>query len=265
MFAPRLLLGLAALALFASALPAAPLVQAGLATATVPCSSVVGGIDTLDPLAGPLCADLIVDPVIMRRTTTLETRTFNANSCDVAEGHVTPGTHRLLRWTYNTPNIGTSDLVVGAPGAHPEWFEWAPCHRHYHFREYADYRLWTVAGFESYAATRLANPGKTFLQLQQEFPSIDDGLITGHKNGFCVIDLTTALGAPGFLGNYFSCGNQGISVGMADEYHTSLSGQWIVVDGVPSGDYILENEVNAERMFHELNYDNNWWAVPVKL
>lgn len=214
----------------------------------------------------PLCPDLVVDPIRMAQSVGTEVRTFGATSCDVVEGHVpAPGTYKLLRWTYNTPNIGAGDLYVGSPSQHPEWFEYQPCHRHHHFREYADYRLWTVEGFTAYAGVRLANPTLTFEELLAANPGLASGFRAGNKGGFCVIDLTLAFGPVGFGGNYFSCNDQGISVGFADEYHRGLSGQWIIVDGVPAGAYVLENEVNAERMFKESSYENNWWAVPIRI
>jgi hypothetical protein len=88
--------------------------------------------------------------------------------------------------------------------------------------------------------------------------------VVGHKNGFCVVDLVDYT--RGLLnGRYFSCGSQGISIGWADEYHWGLDGQWVVVTGVPPGDYMLEAEVNAERLYRELAYNNNGVAIPVKL
>lgn len=57
----------------------------------------------------------------------------------------------------------------------------------------------------------------------------------------------------------------GISVGWADIYDTSVPGQYIDVTGLPSGQYVLEVEVNPERTLVESDYSNNIVTVPVQL
>ncbi|HSE38014.1 MAG TPA: lysyl oxidase family protein, partial [Blastocatellia bacterium] len=68
-----------------------------------------------------------------------------ASFCSVEEGDITPGTHKLVRFTVTTPNIGTGDIFVGDPNDHiaanDGLFEFATCHNHYHFRHYALYQL----------------------------------------------------------------------------------------------------------------------------
>lgn len=212
-----------------------------------------------------LCPDLFVDPVKMKQTVQFSSPNFSSTSCSVREGHVpSPGVHRLLRFTFTTPNIGPADLYVGAPWQHPEWFVYAPCHDHYHFREYADYRLWKPEMYAQWVVLRTALPTMLPEEVFAMFPQLLDGFVAGNKGGFCVIDLVDY--AKGLLpANYRSCGNQGISVGWADEYYRGIDGQWIVVDNVPSGDYILEAEVNAERLYQEVDYLNNASGVPVKV
>jgi hypothetical protein len=95
-------------------------------------------------------------------------------------------------------------------------------------------------------------------------PELLDHFVAGHKQGFCVIDIVPYV--PAAPRNYGSCtSNQGISVGWADEYVWSLDGQWIDVTGLAPGGYVLEAEVNAERLFEELNYSNNAAAIPFSL
>jgi hypothetical protein len=151
--------------------------------------------------------------------------------------------------------VGLADLVIGRPSAHPEFFEWGVCHRHYHFREYADYRLWTQDAYASWIAARGARPGSTAADVLAAEPSLATGLVAGHKQGFCVIDIVAP--APGLTPRYGHCGDQGLSVGWADRYSYFLDGQWIDVTGRPVGFYILEVEVNAERLFEESDYANN--------
>ena len=152
--------------------------------------------------------------------------------CSAAEGGVTPGKHRLLRFTVTTPNIGTADNYIGSPQDHIDandgLFEYATCHQHYHFKHYATYKLIS------------ASTGKEW---------------RSAKRGFCMLDTDPYLpelrDAPR---NYWNCGNtsidgfQGISKGWSDTYVWALGGQYFVlddpVDPVPAGRYYIEVEVN---------------------
>lgn len=186
--------------------------------------------------------DLIVDQKRLLQNWVVRSEKLSANACSVIEGGITPGDHTLLRFTVSTPNIGTADLVVGDPTSHFEngdgLFEFASCHRHFHFRHYSLYELIDPAtGFTWRAA----------------------------KRGFCMIDIEKFQEFPGPANNerhYLSCGapatetepafpgNQGISVGWADTYVWQLAGQFFVLDGgdgqapVPPGTYIIRITVN---------------------
>lgn len=212
----------------------------------VPCS---------DPLG---CPDLWADAATMAPQ--IQTKTFKSNHCDVVEGVTSAGTRKLMRFTFTTPNNGPGDLIVGFPEDHPEWFEWGACHGHWHFRLYAAYRLWTPANFQKWDQLRTANPHKSGDQILAENPTLK--FVTGKKQGFCVMDiLPYGIGAP----KYPTCAYQGISVGWADEYYDGLDGQYIDVTSVPAGTYILEEEVNAARLYTETDYNNNraWVQVTI--
>ena len=88
------------------------------------------------------------------------TETFTSTDCEVVEGCLQAGTHRLLRFNTSTRNIGTADLFFGDPVGNP-LFEYAPCHGHYHFKDYARYEL-------------LDNSGQL--------------VAPGFKAGFCLLD-----------------------------------------------------------------------------
>lgn len=208
------------------------------------------------------CPDLLTDPETFAPR--ISVQSFSPTSCDVIEGMVQPGQRKLVRFTFTTPNFGRGDLIVGPPELRPDLFEYHACHGHYHFREYADYRLWTPAQFTAWHALRQASPNLTPAQVLSEHPELAP--VEGAKRGFCVIDLRSYTdrlheSAP----KYNTCEFQGISVGWADEYHYTLSGQWLDVTGLASGAYVLEAEVNAERAFQESDYSNNraWTSVNV--
>lgn len=204
------------------------------------------------------CPDLVVDPATMDPS--VHTKTFKPNDCQVQEGTTQAGKRQILRFTYTTPNFGAGDLIVGRPEDHPEWFEFGECHGHFHFREYADYRLWTPEQFAEYESLRRANPDLQASQVISQNPGLQP--VVGEKRGFCVIDIFPYQAAPP---KYFLCDFQGISVGWADEYVSDLDSQFIDVTGVASGTYVLEAEVNSEQLFEESDYTNNWSSVTVQI
>jgi lysyl oxidase len=179
--------------------------------------------------------DLIVSDMLGQQWVVRD-ENLPANFCSVIEGGVTPGMHKLIRFTVTTPNIGTADVYIGDPNVHVAandgLFEFSTCHNHYHFRHYAKYEL--------------IDPRTGFVW-------------RAAKRGFCMLDTDPN---PAWLGQapgpnyYLSCGaigipgNQGISHGWSDTYRFFLGGQYFVLDGgdgqpeVPPGDYILRITVN---------------------
>ena len=223
---------------------------------SVPRFASTGNIPDLDGLP-----DLTVDAKKLAQSWLI--RVEDASQCSVVEGGVSPGTHRLLRFTATTPNIGDADVFVGDPlehvAANDGLFEYATCHDHYHFRHYATYELISVA---------------------------TGSVVQAAKRGFCMVDVTPAAGGPpGGKRTYDRCGTraspgfQGISTGWADSYNRVLDGQYFVLDEpaapVSPGDYTLRITVNPAfvcgdgdttrprdaqgfcHMFAESDYTNN--------
>ena len=162
-----------------------------------------------------------------------ETHDFSSSNCAVGEGCCLPGSRRLLRFDVTTVNQGERDFYLGDPES-LDAFAWDQCHKHYHFRDYTDYRLLDMAGHK---------------------------VAAGHKQGFCLGDTVYREGSRNTP--EYDCNNQGISAGWADEYGPSLDCQWIDITGVPPGSYILEVEVNPTRSVYEVNYSNNVARVMV--
>ncbi len=187
------------------------------------------------------------------RAPRIENRTFSAGSCEVQEGCTLPGSRRLLRFTLATPNRGNADLVLGPPtaGERPrEQFEFSACHRHYHLRGYADYRLVDAMGRE---------------------------VARGHKQSFCIEDTNQDPNAPidpstgeRFNANLdrseaFGCNNQGLHAGWLDAYGQHLECQYIDITGVAPGRYRIRASINSDRVLQESNYADNVTEVDVEI
>jgi hypothetical protein len=186
-------------------------------------------------------ADLIVDEKATRNNWLVRVEDFSPGLCSVEEGNLAAGEHPVLRFTVTTPNVGDADVFIGSPLQHmdpngdgsfadrDDMFEFARCHDHFHFRNYATYRLIGPDGTEWRAA----------------------------KRGFCMLDTDPYnTGTGDGTWTYRSCGTasrdgfQGISTGWSDTYAFFLSGQFFVLDGsdgqpaIPPGDYVIEIHVN---------------------
>ena len=219
--------------------------------------------------------DLIVDAAKLASSWVVYDEFVPGDACSAIEGEVPEGDHRLLRFTVTTPNIGTADVYVGDPNEHVRnndgLFEFATCHAHFHFRNYATYELFPVVN---------GSPGTA---------------IMAAKRGFCMLDITPYdapkswyyrnCGRPAIpsLGLPEIAGNQGISVGWGDTYVKFLPGQYFVVDGLPAGEYLIRITVNPPfaavagepcpavdgagkcHMFVESDYSNNVGEVLITL
>jgi len=172
--------------------------------------------------------DLTPDPKRFVSQMEIVDRLFQATDCELVEGSVGgTGYRRLLRFDTVLINSGDGDLKIGSPtdpnNPYASWFEYSPCHNHYHIRDFSNYQL-------------LALDGTTVVA-------------QGHKQAFCLEDLlkySNDLKSSGYV-----CANQGITSGWADWYFKQLSGQWIDITGVPEGDYIVHVEINFAKTFPE--------------
>ena len=233
------------------------------------------------PCADPRgCPDLSIDTgvLMLRNATHPEMHTFAPTDCAVIEGMAVAGTRRLLFFATQTNNRGPGALILGNPADHPDWFELATCHGHYHIKDYADYRLWTTAGYAQWKALRAANPEACAADVLAANPSLQSQLVRGNKLGLCFFDVVmmgqisgSSELCPGTFDpeTYFDCDFAGLSVCWADIYEPGLfgvvDGQWIDITGLPDGQYVLENESNANRLITETDYSNNSSAIRLRI
>ena len=196
------------------------------------------GIPDLDGIP-----NFIVDSARLATSWIVGTDNVDAGSCTSIEYGITPGFHRVLRFTVSTPNIGDADAVVGDPLAHIDpngdgnfddsdgLFEYAPCHNHFHYKHYATYELLRVL-----PGGALGPP------------------IFARKRGFCLDDSEPVAGGNPTGWVYRSCGTltthgeQGVHTGWSDVYARTLPGQYFVLDDpaepAPAGDYVIRITVN---------------------
>ncbi len=189
------------------------------------------GPDFARPPAPTGLPDLVVDAPTIESSWSLQTELIASDDCAAREGSVSPGSHRLLRFTVTTPNIGTGDVVVGDPRYHfyelnDGLFELATCHDHFHYRNYALYELVSLT---TGATVHAAKPGFCLVDSQRWQP----------KAGKREFTQCGTVNTPGY---------QGLSARWADVYAASLPGQYFVLDEpanpVPPGEYVIRVTVN---------------------
>ena len=165
----------------------------------------------------------------------IQQRSFSSSDHDVQDGCVTPGNHRLLRFDFLSYNAGTSDMVIGSPASRPDLFVWSSGHGHYHLKDFNEFLLFNANG----------------------------ALATiGYKQAFCAIDIERISPTASISAQFSDCNSdQGISAGWADVYSSGLACQFIVIDGVPDGDYTLQSTTNAQHVAQEECFaDNTIWT-----
>lgn len=126
-------------------------------------------------------------------------------------------------------------------------FTYHPEHGHVHFDDMAVARLRSRTG-----------------------TTIGPVVAEGPKTSFCLLDITrNNPGLPGSPASskYNQCNSQtqGISVGWADVYGSTLEGQSINLTGVPNGDYWLEVEFDPLNSILEVNESNNIARIAITI
>ncbi|MCC7538400.1 MAG: hypothetical protein IT379_19405, partial [Deltaproteobacteria bacterium] len=185
--------------------------------------------------------DLTVSTETLMESAYVTWEYFAEDDCAIFEGCIgTPGWRRLLRFSTETPNIGTGDMTLGPPTEENPHFEYSACHMHWHFNGYADYRLLAADGTEVGA---------------------------GHKQAFCLLDSHRWVTDDPTVERTqrYTCDYQGIQRGWSDVYDSALDCQWIDITDVAVGDYTLRVHINHERVLPELSYDNNVTTIAVNI
>ena len=156
----------------------------------------------------------------------------------VEYGCVKAGSHRVLRFNMITLNRGDKDLVIGDP-RDPDTQK--------KFFDPVDPRLTEGLGY------KFKRQPFFVYSLRNDDSSVK---LSGHKEAFCF---------DGFeMGNCYKQGLPALEK-MSDTYEYDMACQFVVIDNIPDGEYILEATVNAQRLIEEDDYDNNTVTVRLEI
>ncbi|HVF52757.1 MAG TPA: lysyl oxidase family protein, partial [Actinomycetota bacterium] len=140
-------------------------------------------------------------------------------------------------------------------------YEFHATHAHFHYRNFAQSQLWA----SNVTGAKLGT----------------EPVVTGKKNGFCMIDVeNVAWGHKGDSARtyYFPRCNaptevagqeiylvNGISVGWADVYNWFLPDQYLDVEGLPDGYYVLETVTDPANTVVESDETDNVMSVLIRI
>ena len=179
--------------------------------------------------SGPL-PDLVLDEAYLLDSTRFDVQTIQ-DPCAVQQGCATGlGDRRVVRFGSRMGNIGEADFLLGAPEQQNALWTQDSCSMRFSLAGFARYELRDASG-----------------QL----------VLAGTKNEFCMTDAEEWIPESGAQCHKYTCKNQGIVPGCADNYGTDLPCQWLDVTDVPAGDYELSVTVNAAHAIPEQDYANN--------
>src|SRR5262249_41940799 len=130
------------------------------------------GLTQSMPVGGAM-PDLTIDAARLAASLDFKSQVFQPGSCALAEEDMcvdSTGKRTLMRFDVAIPNIGTAPFVIGSPTdpANTNYFEYSPCHGHYHFIGFVSYEL--------FGANNYYKPGR-----KQAFCLIDYSLYAGYQ------------------------------------------------------------------------------------
>jgi hypothetical protein len=188
-----------------------------------------------NPTAGTLCGKADLVPIITL-VQNINTETISSTSFDVVDGCITPGAHRLMRFDFHARNIGAGDAVLGAPPANTNTFSplfvWSPQENEWHIRHFNLFTLQNVG---------------------------NSSVVSTSKQSFCLEDLDKwdSNADPAKYG-CTSGAVMGVTPGWEDVYETGSPCQYINMDTLGDGTYLLTAQVNTSHVVEEGDYTNNF-------
>jgi hypothetical protein len=185
--------------------------------------------------------DLMVD-ITAATPILVEDYLVEKTSCALQEKCVlNTGKLRIIKFDTNVLNQGSAMFnPPNPPSERPDLYEWARCHGHFHFDEFAEFHLVD--------------------------PATNEIVVRGYKRSYCAVDHSIYEYGPNTpCQAVTTCTNQGISRGWIDVYSSDLDCQFIDLTGVKPGKYIVRQCINPARKFFETTFENNCIDVPFTL
>jgi hypothetical protein len=154
---------------------------------------------------------------------------------------------------------GESHFVDSAAGS----WEFHVAHQHYHYLNFAQSNLWAADRKGNRVGTAPVRAGRK-VSFCMEDERLDD-LMWGKKGvsarRYVAPDCLFFVAEDANF-NYLI---QGLSPGWVDIYEWNLPGQYIDVDGLANGDYVLETIVDPDNKIKESDETNNCGTVLIRL
>jgi len=165
--------------------------------------------------------------------------------------------HNVFERTYFSD--GNSHFVDTAAGS----WEFHVAHQHYHYLNFVTSNLWAADRKGRRVGTAPVRAGRK-VSFCMEDERLDDSMWgqKGVRPRFYVAPDCLVFVAEDANFNYLI---QGLTPGWVDIYEWYLPGQYMDVDGLPNGDYILETTADPDNKITESDETNNCGTVLVRL
>ena len=228
----------------------------------------VSGRSQLGPCAeikGPLLPDLVVNAKVMSSSLFTVREYFGPCEAIEAGGGMVEGAYTVVRFSTQTENRGPVSMVLGAPVDCATIFAKALCSPNgWHAISPHAFRLWTLPGYDNWVKNRdlsLVITGTKNETLLKAALASGELLKTNRKLWYDFEDYTHYDKSRGPSKALFTDEFQGLSPGWADIYNAKGFGQFIIIDGVPKGQYMIEVQINPDHVLPESDYKNNSTGV----
>jgi len=196
--------------------------------------------------------DLVVNQARMNDIV-FDTISVSAASCALAEGCVGDiGQRKVIRFPVEAINQGGALLTVPLPKTRPDLFQYSGCHGHYHYGGFAKFSLRDPNG----NLVPLPGGGKQAFCMESTVLSPNDPYAA---------QVNALKGPTAACEKLHDCDNQGIDPAWSDLYGNGLDCQWVDITGLKKGRYKLRVDLNPDRAFDEISFDNNWGEIDVNI
>jgi hypothetical protein len=199
-------------------------------------------------------------------------------------GHRAPGAPRMtVRQAFATSNGAVPQTAAAArhavanPAANYIYYEPALAHRHWHLMNFEHFQLRGTGGntlvndvkngvclgdrYYAAAHKRLKNVPE---EIKDSKPLDRLAYDLGHYDPRPIPQTSNCHRFQTPKSNLLSL-REGISAGYGDDYDYRLDYQWLDITHVPSGNYLVVNEVNASHVLREKRYGNNTASILISI